>query len=105
MILCGWCGKPTAPDVRCPWCRHREPALPWVQRGEDPPVVTAEGGRPATDPASVGRRLLEASARIRADGMTPTAEALAEALDVSPRTVRRWQQVAGMRPVSAHPAD
>lgn len=60
----------------------------------------AEPGRPALDPADVGRRLADAR---HALGTTATVERIAEYLDVSPRTVRRWQQVSGSRPVSAQP--
>lgn len=104
MIACGWCGKPTDPDARCVWCRHREPAKPWEQRGEDPPTFGATDGRPELDPEAVAARLRDGHARLRSEGRDVTVEALAEVLDVSPRTVRRWQQKAGMRPVSARPA-
>jgi len=84
MIECGWCGQPARPD-RCGNC-HRDPALPWVQRGQEPPA-------PDTADA-VRRRLAAAGSDIEAQGNRVTAERLAEQLDVSPRTVRRWQQMA-----------
>jgi len=84
VIVCGWCGQPSEPD-RCGNCR-RDPALPWVQRATDPPAVD-----PTDD---IRRRLSEAAAAVESHGHRPTAERLAEHLDVSPRTVRRWQQMA-----------
>jgi hypothetical protein len=80
VIVCGWCGQPSEPD-RCGNC-HRDPALPWVQRGVDPPE--------AQDPNS--RRVAKAVSELEADGYRATSERVAERLDVSPRTVRRWQQ-------------
>lgn len=96
MIACGWCGKPTGSTDRCSACGHVDPARPWVQRGEDAPrIVSHDPGRPELDPGDVARRLASARAGIVKRGLPPTVEALAEALDVSPRTVRRWQKVAG----------
>ena len=84
MIACGWCGQPTKPG-HCSSC-ERDPALPWLQRAQAPPPV---------DPHDRERRLLaEAIRAIKNDGERPTAETLAERLDVSPRTVRRWQQMS-----------
>lgn len=94
MIVCGWCGKPTANADRCSTCGHADPARPWVQRGQDAPVVANhDPGRPTLDAHDVARRL--AAARASLEGRPATVDALAEALDVSPRTVRRWQKVAG----------
>lgn len=85
MIECGWCGQPSKPG-RCGNCR-RDPALPWAQRDQRPPEV---------DPRERERRLLAvATAELRSEGVRVTVDALAERLDVAPRTVRRWQQVAG----------
>jgi hypothetical protein len=85
MIACGWCGQPSKPG-RCGNC-HRDPALPWVQRGHDPEDI---------DPRDQQRRRLASAMRdLQADGHHVTVDALAERLDVSPRTVRRWQQMAG----------
>jgi hypothetical protein len=92
MILCGWCGKATANHERCTSCGHVLPEVPWTQRGQDPPTVAHEPGRPATDPGDVGRRLAAAHASL---GPHATVDAVAELLDVSPRTVRRWQKMAG----------
>jgi len=83
MIDCGWCGRTTTPG-RCASC-HRDPALPWVQRGVKPPVADPHG--------EVRRRLHAAIGELDAQGEKATAERLAELLDVSPRTVRRWQQM------------
>lgn len=85
MIRCGWCGRATTPDT-CSSC-GRDPVLPWAQRDLQPPVVDFHR-----------ERLAQATAELRSQGVTPTVERLAEALDVSPRTVRRWQQMAAGRP-------
>ncbi len=82
MIVCGWCGQPSEPD-RCGNCR-RDPASPWVQRGVDAPRVD-----PMED---TRRRIADAASDLEANGYRATAERIAERLDVSPRTVRRWQQ-------------
>ena len=84
MFECGWCGQPAMPG-RCGNC-HRDPALPWFQRGQAPPVLDLR------DP--IRRRLAAAGSEIEGQGQRVTAERLAEILDVSPRTVRRWQQMA-----------
>lgn len=82
MRTCGWCGHPTATDP-CSSCGHIDPDRPWIQRGQVPPVV---------DDAERHRRLLaEARDTLRREGVEPTIERLAEQLDVSPRTVRRWR--------------
>lgn len=92
MITCGWCGKATANVDRCTSCGHADPKRPWVQRGSPAPAVSHEPGRPAIDPADVARRLALARAEL---GPHATVDAIAEHLQVSPRTVRRWQQVSG----------
>ena len=93
MIACGWCGKATADGDRCAVCAHPGPALPWTQRGRPVPVVTHEPGRPAVDPAEASHRLARARAAL---GSRPaTIDALADAADVTPRTIRRWQKVSG----------
>lgn len=38
------------------------------------------------------RRMAEVTADLESSGYRATAERIAERLDVSPRTVRRWQQ-------------
>ena len=78
MILCGWCGKPTPDAPRCESCGHSGPGLPWAQRGEQPPPAVS----------GTAQRVAEARRRL---GPAATAEQVAEAADVSPRTVRRWQ--------------
>ncbi len=92
MILCGWCGRATRPD-QCVLC-GRDPAVPYRQRGTEPPVVDAQDGRPPLRPAEVSRRLAAARQALAAAGRPITVEALAEQLDVSPRTVRRWREMA-----------
>ena len=83
MIVCGWCGKATERGDRCASCGHVDPTRPWEQRNEPVPVVNHH------------RAIAEASRTIEAGGERVTIERLAERLDVSPRTVRRWQKVAG----------
>lgn len=90
-IACGWCGHPTTPAA-CLYC-GRDPSLPWVQRGQAPPVVPEHAeGRPALDERDVRRRYEEARDALVAEGREPTVEAIAERLDRSPRTVREWRQ-------------
>jgi transposase-like protein len=55
-------------------------------------VIAHDPGRPVTDPADVARRLAGARQTL---GPHATVDAIAEHLDVSPRTVRRWQKVSG----------
>lgn len=78
MIACGWCGAPT-PVGACASC-DRDAALPWEQRGKVAP--------PADSPT---RRLARATAALGSDA---TIERIAEYLDVSPRTVRRWREMS-----------
>lgn len=85
VMACGWCGHPTANDDRCTSCGHQDPRRPWIQRGQEAPVVA--GRLVATD---VRKRLAEATHEL---GGSPTIEALAERLGVSPRTVRRWREM------------
>jgi len=84
MIVCGWCGGST-PAGRCVSC-GRDAALPWLQRAAAPPAVDAA--------ATYRKRLSDARRDLEARGLDATIERIAEALDVSPRTVRRWQQLA-----------
>lgn len=96
MIRCGWCGQATNPG-RCGAC-GRDPEVPWFQRGMGAPAVSVEApGRPALDVADVRHRLAEAKAEIAAAGRRVTVEALADVLDVSPRTVRRWREAVDGR--------
>lgn len=90
MISCGWCGHPTLPDL-CGSCGHVDPARPWLQRGMEPPTVD----RPTLDRTASARRIAAATQRLGDEGRRVTIEALAEVLDVSPRTVRRWRDLAG----------
>lgn len=101
MIVCGWCGKPTEPTNRCTYCRHVDPARPWVQRGEEPEELAIAPGRPHLETTDVMHRLLAGRERLATEGRSPTVETLAEAMDVSPRTARRWLKVAGFGSVSA----
>jgi len=95
IVLCGWCHAPTPPDARCVACKHADPTRPWLQRGETPPEVTV--GRAALDEGEVRSRYNAARAGIEAQGRPATVEALAEALDRSPRTVRQWRKDYGLR--------
>lgn len=95
MILCGWCGHPTEAD-KCRSC-GRDPRLPWVQRGQEPATVQSEAGHPALDEADIRQRYSDAVAGLKAEGRTPTVEAIAERLDRSPRTVREYRRKFGLR--------
>lgn len=89
-IKCGWCGRPTE-RPRCQWCR-RDPDLPYVQRRSAAPVVEAHPeGRPPLDEREVRNRWQAALRDLKSRGIEPTVEALAEALDRSPRTIREWR--------------
>lgn len=95
-IVCGWCGAPTPPG-ECDRC-GKEPSVPWVQRGQQPPRADGEhaAGRPPTDPRDIRRRYDEARGEVMAQGRTPTVEAIAEQLDVAERTVRDWKKKYGL---------
>lgn len=95
-IVCGWCAHATPPDA-CDRC-GRDPALPWLQRGQWPPRADGSHapGRPPADPRDIRRRYDEARAYLEAHGRTPTVDAVAEQLDVSPRTVREWRKKYGL---------
>ena len=82
MIRCGWCGKATEATERCAACDHIDPTRPYVQRGE--PV-------PGLDRGDVNRRRLAEAMKTLGDDAT--IERIAEHLDVSPRTVRRWREM------------
>jgi hypothetical protein len=95
MIVCGWCGRATPDGPRCAVCRHVDPTRPYAQRGLDVPTAPVhDAGRPPRDPAEVGRRLANATRILTDGGRDVTVEALAEVLDVSARTVRRWREMA-----------
>lgn len=97
MIVCGWCGQPAT--EACPNCR-RDPRVPWVQRGEEPPVIPIYAGRPTLDAAEIRIRLQQARANL---GPGASAADVAEHLDISVRTLGRWQKVSGFRAFSAAP--
>jgi hypothetical protein len=61
-----------------------DPTLPYVQRGLPIPDASALNRR----------RLADAEAALRREGHAPTVELLAERLEVSPRTVRRWREMS-----------
>lgn len=84
MIRCGWCGKGTAEGARCGACGHVDPALPWVQRGQEPPAIQRTEGRPSLTVEELRKRL-EAHPGA-------TDEQLAELFDRDPRSIRRWRQ-------------
>jgi hypothetical protein len=91
VIRCGWCGNPTANPERCTSCGHEDPPRPWVQRGEEPPTVRTDAtGRPVLEAKAIRRRLAEARAVLP----NATQAQLAEHLDISVRTLGRWQKVA-----------
>ena len=92
VIECGWCGATTAPG-RCGHC-GRDPALPWIQRAQEPPTARADqetGGRPTLDASQIRQRLRIARKELDPD---VTNAALAEHLGISERTLGRWQKKA-----------
>ncbi len=94
-VRCGWCGRPTTPTA-CLWC-HRDPALPYLQRGRPVRVIDAHAeGRPPLDERDIRLRWQAALRELRSRGQEPTVEAMAEALDRSPRTVRQWRAKFGL---------
>lgn len=94
MILCGWCGRATPDGDTCAVCNHIFPTLPYTQRGLPVPVVDVHEGRPTLVPADIKRRFAVARAALERAGKPVTIESMAEQLDVSPRTVRRWREKA-----------
>jgi len=92
VIVCGWCAHLTNPEA-CGSC-GRDPSLPWSQRGLPPP------GESDARRDDARRRLAEAR---RSLGPDATAERIAELVGVSPRTVRRWQEMSAPRPSNAAP--
>ncbi|HEY6014711.1 MAG TPA: helix-turn-helix transcriptional regulator, partial [Candidatus Limnocylindrales bacterium] len=92
LIRCGWCGAVTKPAEPCHACGHVEPEKPWVQRDQEVPEIrTDAAGRPALDARDVRKRLREARASL---GPSATKAQIAEHLDVSVRTLGRWEQLA-----------
>lgn len=93
MIVCGWCNSATEPGL-CSSC-GRNPALPWTQRGDLPPGAKTghRPGRPALDDRQVKQRIRIA---IKDLGGSPTMAQLAEKLDVSETTARKWRKTAGL---------
>ena len=86
MIVCGWCGKPSANWTKCSHCGHVGPSLPYTQRGETVVTVPSHApGRPALDDTELRRRLAS-------QGPNATDDQIAEHFEVDPRTVRRWRQ-------------
>lgn len=99
MIRCGWCGAWTDDATRCRACGHRDPRVPWEQRGEDVPreETTGAGGRPVLDEREVRRLYGEAVRSLEERGVPVTAEAIAVEVDRSARTVREWRKRFGLR--------
>lgn len=84
MIVCGWCGAGTEAGA-CRSC-GRDPAVPWLQRGQTPQAFDA-----ATERVKEQQSRLAAARRALTDaGVAITNAALAEELGVDERTVRRW---------------
>lgn len=90
-IPCGWCGHVTSQDATCPDC-GRDPVTAWMQRGQTPPVLHEDEGRPPLSASDIRTRYATARAAVVARGRTPTVESIAEELDRSPRTVRDWRK-------------
>lgn len=59
---------------------------------QPPTVESQDAGRPTLDPSEVRRRLADARGAL---GPNATLAAVAEHLEVSEATVRRWRKVAG----------
>jgi hypothetical protein len=78
-IVCGFCSAATDDGSPCVNCRH-DPVIPYSQRAAVPVLADAPS-----------LRLAEAAAAL---GSKATIERIAEFLDVSPRTVRRWREVS-----------
>ena len=95
-VVCGWCRHPTPPGA-CDYC-GRPSAVPWLQRGQAVPVADRDAGqgRPALDAREVRLLMDRAVSGLLAAGREPTIEAIAEALDRSPRTIRGWKQRFGV---------
>jgi len=95
-VICGWCGRETV-QYSCDYC-SRDPELPYVQRAVEPVTVTVEGpGRPELDEKTVRKRYDAAKTAIAHEGGIPTTEAIAERMDVTPRTVRAYRKRYGFR--------
>lgn len=91
-LVCGWCGQVTVDKAECDAC-GRDPRKPYRQRGIWPPTFeTPERGRPVLDLRAAHRRVAEAERNLREAGRPVTVEAIAEFLDVTPRTIRRWRK-------------
>jgi len=92
VIVCGWCASTTEPG-QCSQC-GRDPALPWIQRAQEPPRATETGhsGRPSLNAGQIKQRLRIALKEL---GNDATNAELAEHLDISERTLNRWQKVSG----------
>lgn len=96
-IQCGWCGQPTIDEDACERC-GRDPRLAWEQRGSDPVRLKDKGhGRPDLEVAEVLKVYEGAREALRARGVDPTVEAIAEELGRSPRTIRDWRHRFGFR--------
>jgi len=93
MVICGWCGHSTKGDP-CASCGHEDPGRPWRQRGQEPPRAPDGTGRQPLDRRAVIARLNAAKRALTEAGKPLTVDALAEQLDISPRTVRRWREMA-----------
>jgi hypothetical protein len=84
MRTCGWCGQPTRVDP-CSVCNHEDPDRPWLQRGQRPPTTIQVKRN------DIRHRLAQARREL---GPGATVDAIAESIGVSPRTVRRWQEMS-----------
>lgn len=93
MILCGWCGSATRDEDRCTACLHVDPRRPWEQRATPVPEVQETQGRPALDRMAIRKRVHDAIGTLRSQGIPVTNAALADLLEVSEKTVRRWRQM------------
>ena len=93
-FICGWCGHTTAgnPCLSC----GRDSVSPWTQRGQEPPVVPDEVGRPPLDPGVIRAQYDAAKAVLERSGRQVTQSAIAEQLGIGDRTLRDWRKRFGL---------
>jgi len=96
LLLCGIVLVPAVGAAAPEWNIDRVGA-PASAAGTVIAVVDTGVGRHALDEAEIRTRYETARAGLTAAGRAATVEALAEALDRSPRTVREWRKRYALR--------
>ena len=94
-FICGWCEQSTTDELICSQCGHEDPARPWLQRGKTIPLSEERehlGGRPRLEPGQIRQRLRIAQKEL---GDNATNAQVAERLEISERTLARWQKLVG----------